>query len=104
MRTAALAVLFALLSGAALAQAPPSVVSGGPIGEIEALDQANEIRIAFSEPMVALGRIQPALAGRWRWSGTTTLIFTPDPGALRQATRYRVAVDAAATSARGQAP
>jgi hypothetical protein len=54
---------------------------------------------------VALGRIpqpvrapfvhiEPALTGSFRWSGTTTLIFTPDKGALRYATRYRVTVDA----------
>src|SRR5687768_6084105 len=64
--------------------------------------------------MVALGRIpqpvrasfvriEPALDGAFRWSGTTTLVFTPAPGALRQSTRYRVTVDAAAASARGQA-
>ena len=114
MRTVAATILAGLLSVAALADAPPHVVSAGPVGEIGALDEANEVRLVFSEPMVALGRIpqpvrapfvriDPPLAGSFRWSGTTTLIFTPEPGALRYATRYRVAVDAAATTARGQA-
>ena len=114
MRIVAVTILAALLSHSALADTPPSVVSGGPVGEIDALDQANEVRVVFSEPMVALGRIpqpvrapfvhlEPALAGSFRWSGTTTLIFTPEPGALRYATRYRVIIDAAAVSARGQA-
>ena len=114
MRTVAITILASLLSGAALADAPPRVVSAGPEGETSALDQANEVRLVFSEPMVALGRIpqpvrapfvriDPPLAGSFRWSGTTTLIFTPEPGALRYATRYRVTVNAAAASARGQA-
>ncbi len=113
MRIATVAILAALLSRAALA-APPSVVSGAPLGEIDALEQANEIRLVFSEPMVALGRIpepvrapfvriEPPLPGSFRWSGTTTLIFTPEAGALRYATRYRVRVEASAVSARGAA-
>ena len=34
-----------------------AVVSAGPTGEVASLAEANEIRIVFSEPMVALGRI-----------------------------------------------
>src|SRR5688572_1879780 len=106
MRRAAATILAGLLSGAALADAQPRVVSAGPQGALDALDQANEVRLVFSEPMVALGRIpqpvrapfvsiDPPLPGGFRWSGTTTLIFTPEPGALRYATRYRVTVDGA---------
>ena len=69
---------------------PLTIVSSGPSGEVAALAEANEIRIVFSEPMVTLGRIPsavpasfvritPAVAGSFRWSGTTILIFTPDP-------------------------
>ena len=60
--------------------------------EVEAfpLAEANEVRVVFSEPMVTLGkipqpvvapffRIEPAVKGTFRWSGTTTLIFTPEP-------------------------
>ena len=115
MRTVSVAILAGLLlPAAAFAQEPPRVVSGGPEGEISALDQANEVRIVFSEPMVALGRIpepvrapfvriDPPLPGSFRWSGTTTLLFTPEPGALRYATRYRVTVAAARLGARAGA-
>ena len=83
-----------------------AVLSYGPTGEINQLQDANEIRVIFSEPMVALGRIpsnptppwlhiSPAINGAFRWSGTTILIFTPDPTTpLPYATRYTVTVDA----------
>ena len=83
-----------------------AVVSAGPTGEVASLAEANEIRIVFSEPMVALGRIpavvrppyvtiSPAIPGAFRWSGTTILIFTPDAKTpLPFATRYDVTVDA----------
>ena len=109
----ALAVAFVLATSA---QAPPTltVLRAGPTGELSELDQANEIRIVFSEPMVALGRIpprveapfvriEPALKGTLRWSGTTILIFTPDPGQpLPYATTYRVSVDPTARAASGR--
>jgi uncharacterized protein YfaS (alpha-2-macroglobulin family) len=96
------------------ASQPLRIVSAGPTGEVAALAEANEIRIVFSEPMVALGassgrvtapfvRISPAVPGTFRWSGTTVLIFTPDPKRpLPYATKYEVTVDttAAATSGR----
>ena len=90
------------------------MVSAGPTGEVASLAEANEIRIVFSEPMVALGRIPcrgPAalrddLAGHpgaFRWSGTTILIFTPDAKTpLPFATRYDVTVDASATAVSGR--
>jgi hypothetical protein len=64
-----------------------SIVAARPTGEIASLAEANEIRVVFSEPMVTLGRIpavvqapyvriRPAIAGTFRWSGTTILIFT----------------------------
>ena len=99
----------------ALAQTPAlSVVRYGPQGEIASLEEANEIRIVFSEPMVALGRIPdkvaapfvritPAIPGTFRWSGTTILIFTPDPTRpLPYATSYdvRIGTDATAVSGR----
>ena len=87
-----------------------SVVSAGPTGEVASLAEANEIRIVFSEPIVALGRIPsavrpafvtiaPAIPGAFRWSGTTILIFTPDAKTpLPYATRYDVTVDATAAA------
>src|SRR5262245_16255258 len=95
-------------------QAQLTVLSGGPGGEINQLQDANEIRVIFSEPMVPLGRvpsnptpawahITPAIPGAFRWSGTTILIFTPDPAKpLPYATRYAVRIDADATSAAGR--
>src|SRR5436190_14127075 len=70
--------------------APLSIVAAQPTGEIASLEQAAEIRIRFSEPMVPIGRIadtvtapffsiRPAAAGSFRWAGPTLLVFTPDP-------------------------
>ena len=90
------------------------MVSAGPTGEVASLAEANEIRIVFSEPMVALGRIPsvvrppyvtiaPAIPGAFRWSGTTILIFTPDAKTpLPYATRYEVTVDATAAAVSGR--
>ena len=102
---------------AAAQTAPPralTVVSANPTGEVQNLAEANEIRIVFSEPMVALGkipavvrppyvRITPAVAGSFRWSGTTILIFTPDAKQpLPFATRYEVTIDPTATAISGR--
>src|SRR5688572_11748370 len=115
-RVVLLTAVLAACGLATSAQSPPvlTVQRGGPTGEIAELDDANEIRIVFSEPMVALGRIpqpvtapfvriQPALTGTFRWSGTTILIFTPDPKQpLPYATRYQVTVDTAARAVSGR--
>ena len=109
-------VVFATFALGASAQAPPTltVLRGGPTGELTELAQANEIRIVFSEPMVALGRIpsrveapfvriEPAINGTFRWSGTTILIFTPDPGQpVPYATPFKVSVDRTARAAGGR--
>ena len=111
----ALAVVCLLAAAqAAFAQTSLTVVSAGPTGEMAQLDQVNEIRIVFSEPMVELGkipqpvrvpfvRIRPAIAGEFRWSGTTVLIFTPDRSKpLPYATKFEVTVDAGATAVSGR--
>ena len=94
--------------------APLTIVNAGPIGEIGRLQDANEIRVIFSEPMVPLGRIPsnptppwiqiaPAIKGAYRWSGTTILIFTPDPASpLPNATAYTVTVDGSAAAVSGR--
>ncbi len=96
------------------AQTRLSVVSVRPAGETSDLGESREITVVFSEPMVALGRIpnpvtapffkiQPAVAGTFRWSGTSILIFTPDPKvALPFSTRYTVTIDATATAISGR--
>jgi alpha-2-macroglobulin len=116
---AALLVAFAATIGAqpALAQAQSQalrVVSAAPGGEVAALADANEIRVVFSEPMVALGRIpanvtapffrvSPAIPGSFRWSGTTILIFTPDAKRpLPYATKFEVTIDTNATAVSGR--
>ena len=85
-----------------------------PAGETSDLGESREVTVVFSEPMVALGRIpnpvtapffkiQPAIAGTFRWSGTSILIFTPDPKvALPFSTRYTVTIDATATAVSGR--
>src|SRR5438132_12364564 len=82
-----------------------SIIKAGPIGELATLAEANEIRVVFSAPMVVVGKIpknltipwfhiMPAVKGTFRWSGPTTLIFTPEQQ-LPYATKYEVTLDAA---------
>ncbi|MGZ4780232.1 MAG: MG2 domain-containing protein, partial [Thermoanaerobaculia bacterium] len=89
------------------------VIKAGPVGEVAQIAEANEGRVVFSEPMVAVAKIPknltipwfhiaPEVKGTFRWSGTTTLIFTPDPKqALPFATKFDVTVDKTATSLKG---
>jgi uncharacterized protein YfaS (alpha-2-macroglobulin family) len=106
---------FFLLSPASRVAAQAlSVVSSGPTGEVASLEQASEIRVVFSEPMVSLGRIpdpvsapffriRPAVRGSFRWSGTTILIFTPDhDNPLPYATTFEITIAAEATAISGR--
>lgn len=105
---------FTVEAGQAARGAALTVVSSGPNGEVAALAEANAILVAFSEPMVSLGRIpavvrapffkiSPAVAGTFRWSGTTILLFTPDPKKpLPYATSYEVTIDTTATAVSGR--
>src|SRR5262245_29845004 len=117
MAARAVCVCLAFLFFAAAAAAQDTalrIVNTGPQGPLTDLAQANEIRIVFSEPMVTLGRIPspvtapfariaPAIPGTFRWSGTTILIFTPDPKRpLPYATSYEVSVDTTATAVSGR--
>ena len=114
-RPALLAACLVAATVSLAAQAPAlTVLRAAPSGEIANLAEANEIRIVFSEPMVTLGRIpspvvapfvriDPAIAGTFRWSGTTILIFTPDPKQrLPFATEYRVTIDRTARAVSGR--
>src|SRR4029077_5771551 len=71
-----------------------------------------ETRFVSPEPMIALGRIPPALDpgfirispaidGAFRWSGTTILIFTP-AAPLPLATKYDVTVAGTAAALSGR--
>lgn len=112
-----LVVVFLAIALAARAQEAPSalaVVNAQPAGEIDALGQAAEIRIRFSEAMVPIGRIpdvvaapfftiRPAIPGSFRWAGPAILVFTPDPAKpLPNATRYDVTIAATATAVSGR--
>ncbi|HEX8619500.1 MAG TPA: alpha-2-macroglobulin family protein [Thermoanaerobaculia bacterium] len=111
MKRIASALLLVLLTTSAFAANGLRIVSAGPVGETATLAEANEIRVVFSEPMVVLGRIpqpvtapfmkiEPALKGTFRWSGTTTLIFTPDKP-LPYGTEFSVTVDKSAKAVSG---
>jgi uncharacterized protein YfaS (alpha-2-macroglobulin family) len=103
-RTGAVILLLAC-AVAAHAADKLTIVKAGPVGEVASLAEANEIRVVFSEPMIVVGKIPkvlsvpwfhvaPAINGTFRWSGTTTLIFTPDPKTpLPFATKYDVTID-----------
>lgn len=104
-------IVLAVFAVSAQAAATLRVVNAGPVGEIASLAEANEIRAVFSEPMVVLGKIpqpvvvpyfkiEPAIKGSFRWSGTTTLIFTPEKQ-LPFATEYKVAIDKSAKAVSG---
>src|SRR5262245_43416207 len=106
--------LLCLLASGAEAQSALTIANSGPQGEIATLAEANEVRVVFSEPMVTLGRIPatvrapffkivPSVTGTFRWSGTTILIFTPDPKKpLPFATTYQVTIDGSATAISGR--
>ena len=114
-RLVSILALFVISTSSLLSQtAELTIINAGPTGELQQLQQANEVRVVFSEPMVPLGRIPsnpalpwiritPAASGTFRWSGTTILIFTPDPKApLPFATPYRVTIDPTAESVSGR--
>ena len=70
-----------------------------PVGEVAA---ESEIRVRFTEPMVAVGElgqapalatVEPALAGTWKWSDTHVAVFTALAPRLAQATEYKVTVN-----------
>ncbi len=111
--TKSFVLLSILLSTAAQsARAPLRIVSAGPSGEVASAEEANEIRVVFSEPMVALGtvparlrpsffHITPAVTGTFRWSGTTILILTPTRP-LPLATKYDITIDAGTAAVSGR--
>src|SRR5262245_21408371 len=106
--------LLSLSQSGASQTAPLTIVSAGPLGELGTLADADEIRITFSAPMVALGtapagaappwiHVTPEAAGDWCWSGTRTLLFSPSvSNPLPFATTFSVRVDASAASVDGR--
>jgi len=101
--------ILALLLAPAAGAADLGVVSIAPQGAVASLEQAGEVRVVFSEPMVALGpaqsgapffRLEPALPGSLRWTGSDTLVFTPRQPFPRS-TRFQVTIEAGATAVSG---
>ncbi|OYV86238.1 MAG: hypothetical protein B7Z63_04320, partial [Ignavibacteriae bacterium 37-53-5] len=93
-QSAAIAVL-AILSCAAFSNAQQvtpnqelKVLSATPRGSTITRDQSHTIAIMFNKPMVALKAVpedessgplvvEPAVKGKYRWLGTSTLTFVP---------------------------
>ena len=104
---------------------PPPVQPGGPPaaepGPLKVLRYQPEgdvplaphVSLTFSRPMVALGsvaeraegpfpaKLTPAVAGRWRWLGSRTLVFEPRGERFAMATEYQVEVPADVSAADG---
>jgi alpha-2-macroglobulin len=79
-----------------------------PEGEVPV---APNLSVTFSQPMVAVtsqddaAKVQPVKLtpqpkGKWRWIGTRTILFDPDPR-FPQATTYKVEIAAGTKSATG---
>lgn len=94
----------------AIDDGPVEVLRWGPEGD---LPIAPHLSVTFSQPMVAVTShaqtqktipltLTPQPPGEWRWVGTRTLRFDPDPR-FPMATHYEVQVDPEATSATGNA-
>ncbi len=92
----------------AAAAAPPKVVRHAPDGEVP---MAPHVSLTFDQPMVAItsqeeaartvpAMLEPAVPGRWRWLGTKTLLFDPEPR-MPMATEYTVRVPKGTASASG---
>ena len=76
-----------------------------------AVKLAPELSVTFSQPMVAVTsqtdaaatqpvKLTPTPKGKWRWIGTRTILFDPDPR-FPQATTYHVEIPAGTKSANG---
>ena len=85
------------------------VVRWAPEGDVPLVPH---ISITFSQPMIAITShddsvkngvpvtLTPTPKGNWRWVGTKTLLFDPDPR-FPQATEYKVEIPAGTKSANG---
>ncbi|HEX4453046.1 MAG TPA: Ig-like domain-containing protein [Kofleriaceae bacterium] len=98
--------------------APPAPVETGELHVLRYMPEgavpiAPQLTITFSQPMVAVTsqsdaastvpvKLTPQPKGTWRWIGTRTVVFDPDPR-FAQATTFHVDVPAGTTSATGGA-
>jgi uncharacterized protein YfaS (alpha-2-macroglobulin family) len=93
------------------AKAPLEVLAYAPQGNLAI---APELTVTFSQPMVPLATVSdlaaqdvpikftPAVAGSWRWLGTRTVKFVPEPR-FPMATRFEVEIPAGIKSVDGTA-
>ncbi len=92
-----------------VAAEPLSVLRWAPAGEVPL---APHVSLTFSAPMVAVTShtevqhtvpvtLDPKPPGRWRWLGTRTLLFDPEPR-MPMATAYTVEVPGGTESATGE--
>ena len=88
------------------------IVTMSPRGETPTSDQSQTIFVTFNQPMVPLQavstqdgstvmRISPAIPGKYRWMGTTTLAFIPSKP-LPRATHFAITIDPGTKSLAGQ--
>ncbi|HEY6951137.1 MAG TPA: Ig-like domain-containing protein, partial [Bacteroidota bacterium] len=89
-----------------------SVVVVTPLGQTQSFDQYQTIVATFNQPMVALAEVpqdegtgpmivEPAVAGKFRWMGTSTLTFIPSKR-LPYGTQFTVRIPAGTKSVSGQ--
>lgn len=92
----------------------PQLVTQIPAPEASEVPLDTRITMIFDQPMIPLTQVQgdaalvrqenwpvtisPAIDGRWRWLGTTSIVFEPEQG-LAPATQYTVNVPAGISSA-----
>ncbi|MDB4996003.1 MAG: hypothetical protein JWM74_3435 [Myxococcaceae bacterium] len=100
-----------------VAAGPLTIARKAPEGPIEL---APRLSVSFSQPMVPITsmddlskspppvKLTPLPPGKWRWIGTQTVLFDPDPkearkgaGGFPMATEYQVEVPAGTTSQNG---
>ncbi len=94
-------------------QRPVEVVFASPRGTLDELPEGAAATVVFNQPMVPLEGLgdrgapppvtmQPAVAGRWEWRGTATLVFLPDKE-LPYGAHFQARVPAGLKSYSGQA-
>jgi hypothetical protein len=88
-----------------------SITVSAPRGIVTTIDQSQTIFVCFNQPMVPLRelpidestgplRVEPPLAGKYRWMGTATLAFIPTD-TLPFATKFRITIPKGTRSASG---
>lgn len=91
-----------------------AVISSLPSGRVSSEESCRAVSVTFSKSMVPLSpsseefdgssylSIEPAVKGKFRWKGTSTLVFIPD-SPLAAGTRYKASVKAGIKSVYGDA-